>query len=383
MPLKILVVIEKDSWVDSHIANSLELMGHAVFRFYFGEYVSEFYGFSRHSERVQKNAALLDRAKKLRDTEGLDLIFCYVYDDFLLPRYAKALSALNVPMVNYNVDMPYQWYRQIRTACYFDLMLCAQPDNMTILAQYSKKVLYFPMAAQPALPTEAKVMQSKKMHDVSFVGTALPYRRTMLSALSNESMSLSIYGKYWDSAEPQNRITSKERTLRDIWHYGYPRLKAEGLGNLLTALSDRFAVRDAKIPSTMIYPGAIRGRFDGNDLSSLFRDSKINIGLSRFSGDNPNHIGKCQMKLRDFEVPMSGGFYLCEKSPGYDQAFVDGKEVVMWQTLPELLEKINYYLVHDEERELIAMAGQKRALQDHTWAIRFSKLLAELKIGTI
>ena len=36
---------------------------------------------------------------------GLDLIFCYVYDDFLLPEYAKLLEQLDVPMVNYNVDM--------------------------------------------------------------------------------------------------------------------------------------------------------------------------------------------------------------------------------------------------------------------------------------
>ena len=57
MSLNILVVIEKNSWVDFHIAESLEQLGHTVHRFYFGEYVSEFYGVSRRSERL-KNCML-------------------------------------------------------------------------------------------------------------------------------------------------------------------------------------------------------------------------------------------------------------------------------------------------------------------------------------
>ena len=107
MPLNILMVMEKKSWVESHIVHALELMGNTVFRFYFGDYVSEFYGHRRRDEQIHKNVMLVEKAKQLCNEKHLDLIFCYVYDDFLIPKYAKQLSALGIPMVNYNVDMPF------------------------------------------------------------------------------------------------------------------------------------------------------------------------------------------------------------------------------------------------------------------------------------
>src|SRR3989338_1001845 len=381
MPLKILVVIEKNSWVDLHIANSLELMGHSVTRFYFGEYISEFYGVKRHAEQKEKNIALVSTIKTLRDHDGLDLIFCYVYDDFLLPKYAKELSNLNIPMVNYNVDMPSQWYRQIRTAQYFNLMLCAQPDYMENLARYSKKVFYFPMAAQTLFAKNSEALE-KKMYEVTFLGTALPSRRLLIAALSDTTTQLSIFGKYWNSSESaRNIIRSKEKTLSDIVHYAYPRLCAEGLNKVFQSLLNRFYSNDKENIPVAIPASIIKGKFL-NNVSVLFKESKINLGLTRYAIDDPNQIGHCQMKLRDFEVPMAGGFYLCEKSPGYDQEFTDGKEVVMWRTYPELVEKIHYYLRHEDERETIARAGHRRALQDHTWEVRFNKLFFELGLST-
>lgn len=378
MPLKILVVMEENSWVNIHIANSLEAMGHNVSRFYFGDSVCEFYGYTRRHEHIEKNKKLVSFAKSLRDKQGLDLIFCYVYDDFLMPKYAKALSDLKVFMVNYNVDMAIQWFRQIRTACYFDIMLCAQPDNMDNLRKYSKKVYYFPMAAQSVTSLSSNV---EKIHDVTFLGTALPYRRYALSQLAKSSVPLSIYGKYWDSTQPNVYIRNIPRLLNDMRYYAWPRFRAEGLAYLWQIFlkrlrSDKSKVIDNHIPMTMI-----KGSVSNGDLLTIFQRSKINIGLTRYAIDDPNKVGHCQMRLRDFEVPMTGGFYLVEKSSGYDQAFIDGKEVVTWQTIPELVEKINYYLKHDDEREAIAAAGQKRAMQDHTWAARFNTLFLELGLN--
>lgn len=382
--MNILIVIEKNSWAEWHIANGFKKMGHTVSCFYFGDYAGEFYGYQRRNEQIKKNRILVDTAKRLRDESGLDLIFCYVYDDFLLPQYAKKLSDLGVPMVNYNVDMSVRWYRQIRTACYFDLMLCAQPDNMENLARYSKKVFYFPMAATPCQLNGDFLLGEKKL-EVTFLGTAILYRRRMLSALANASVSLSVFGKYWDMTESEAKvcIRSTQKTLSDIIHYGWPRFRAEGCGVMLNEFAKRFFSESKSNAEIFIPPEMIKGKLANEELSTIFRYSKINVGLTRLSVENPNCVGRCQMRLRDFEVPMTGGFYLVEKSPGYDQAFVDGKEVVMWQTLSELLEKIHYYLKHENEREEIAAAGKQRALRDHTWESRFKGLFTELRLQNV
>ena len=145
--MNILVIGEANTWFDHHVTASLREMGHNISIFHYGNAVGEYYSRERRGEREQKNRDLLRQAVELKEDHRLELIFCYVYDDFLLPQTAAALRALDVPMFNYNVDMTNQWYRQIRTARYFTGMLCAQRVHMDDLARYGTPVYYFPMAA--------------------------------------------------------------------------------------------------------------------------------------------------------------------------------------------------------------------------------------------
>ena len=110
--MNILVVGEAGTWFDRHVTASLRDLGHHVSVFHYGNAVGEYYPRARQSEREKKNRDLLSQATALKADHGLDLIFCYVYDDFLLPDVAAALGALGAPMLNYNVDMTNQWYRQ-------------------------------------------------------------------------------------------------------------------------------------------------------------------------------------------------------------------------------------------------------------------------------
>src|SRR3990167_2289765 len=378
MTLNILMVIEKNSWVESHIVRALELMGNRVSRFYLDNYVGEFYGYHRRDEQIKKNRMLVERAKQLCSEKQLDLIFCYVYDDFLMSKYAKQLSALGVPMINYNVDMPTQWYRQIRTAEYFNYMLCAQPDYMDNLSRYAQKVLYFPMAALPTVHLH-QFETFNKQHEVTFLGTALPYRRRLLCELAKFQIPFTVYGKYWDTDKTNTCIRSFEKTALDIVRYGWPRVRTEGIKKALESLSSRIFT-NTHDNDRVIPPEYIKGQLETHELPLLFQQSKINIGLTRYAENDPNKVGRCQMKLRDFEVPMAGGFYLVEKSPGYDTAFINGEEVIMWQTAQELREKIQYYLAHEDERRAIALKGQKRAISEHTWQHRFNTLFQALGI---
>ena len=85
------------------------------------------------------------------------------------------------------------------------------------------------------------------------------------------------------------------------------------------------------------------------------------------SGNDPAIPGVTQVKLRDFGVPLAGGFYWVERVEEYDEFFRPGVEVETWGTLEELFDKIRYYLSHDAERRRIALAGKQRAVAEHTW----------------
>jgi len=82
--------------------------------------------------------------------------------------------------------------------------------------------------------------------------------------------------------------------------------------------------------------------------------------------------------LRDFEVPMSGGFYLVEYMEELEDFFDIGKEIVCYSGPEELAAKIDYYLQNEDEREAIALAGLQRCRRDHTWKRRFENVFREV-----
>jgi len=48
-----------------------------------------------------------------------------------------------------------------------------------------------------------------------------------------------------------------------------------------------------------------------------------------------------------------------------------GTEIVVYESLEDLIDKARYFIEHDEEREAVARAGYDRTLRDHTWRARF------------
>ena len=374
--MNILCVIEQGTWAESHLAGSLRALGHNVSVFCYGPGVGEFYGRSRRQERADRNQALLGEARSLRAEAGLDLIFCYVYDDFLQEDTARALAGLGAPMVNYNVDMVTQWYRQTVTAPYFTMMLCAQRTNMAQMARYNPRVHHFPMAAK-ALAFAGTEEAAPPDAPVTFVGTPMTYRVRVLDHLHRTGIPLAIYGKYWQENRQASAPATLEKVLHDIRCYSIPKWRAEGGAGLVSALRRRVSPSrpsaDGHLPASLC-----KGFAPDGALNSLFAQSAINLGFTRMSGDDPTVPGVTQVKLRDFEVPLAGGFYLVERVGEYEEFFRSGVEVETWATLEELTDKIRYYLSHDAERKRIASAGRQRAVAEHTWDKRFARLFAEL-----
>ncbi|MBQ9438887.1 MAG: glycosyltransferase [Lachnospiraceae bacterium] len=104
------------------------------------------------------------------------------------------------------------------------------------------------------------------------------------------------------------------------------------------------------------------------ELPILYYRSKINLNLTI-----PNIASG--VPLRVFDILMSGGFLLTNDRPELHELFYPEKELVIFDGIPDLISKIRYYLIHKEEREMIAKAGQKKVLEQYDLKIRLQEII--------
>ena len=332
-------------------------------------------------KRDELNQELLRLARGLQSTGRLDLIFCIVYDDFLLVETAKQLRDLGVPMINYHVDMAFQWYRVIRTAPYFDVMAVAQMTNAEYLAPYNRNIHWMPMAANPDFYYAPATTVPGYEQDVAFVGSFNPYRRALIADCVRRGVRPVVCGRGWrdEAPSPYQFEWDLHKVFHDLRYYGLPRLKAEGIKSLTEPLKRKYA-RQHRFEE-LIGP-EFRPPCSDEALPQMFRSSKVSLGFSDTGWHRDGHVipsENLQCRLRDFEVPMSGGFYLVQKAPGHDDYYKVGEEIETWSEAGELVDKVIYYSKNVASAERIREAGQRRALQSHTWRHRFDELFGRLK----
>ena len=78
-----------------------------------------------------------------------------------------------------------------------------------------------------------------------------------------------------------------------------------------------------------------------------------------------------------YEVTAHGGMLLCDKAGrnAHAQIFEPDKEAVFYDSMEDAIEKIEYYLAHEGEREKIARAGFARAWKDYDAETNLKKFL--------
>lgn len=118
------------------------------------------------------------------------------------------------------------------------------------------------------------------------------------------------------------------------------------------------------------FPNFYYGRRRFEDAARKYAESKIVFNISM----------KDDINMRTFEAMATGSMLITNWIPTIEELFEDGKHLVLYRNDEEMIEKIRYYLTHDEERERIAAAGYEEVIAKHTIAHRVDRMLAECKV---
>ena len=108
------------------------------------------------------------------------------------------------------------------------------------------------------------------------------------------------------------------------------------------------------------------------DLRKITSRTKIVISLQHPANDR-------YWSNRVYIVCGFGGFMLHPYCEQLANCYRDREEIVFYSTRNEMVDLIDYYLEHDEEREHIATAGFELTKKDHTYKHRCEKLIKTVK----
>lgn len=257
----------------------------------------------------------------------------------------ERIRAKNICLVNFYPDVSisahgsldinsFQYYQHIFTTKTFgikDMKDMLGLDNVSFLPHGFDNLVHRPF--------DTSIAQSDWHNDVSFIGTWSPHKENTLGGLvkANRELNMKIWGGQWDN----NSLMQLHKHI---------------VGRVVTG--DFYALA---IASSRINLGLLSERREGAS-----------------SGD--------QITSRTFHIPASGGFMLHERTDELLEYYKEDKEVACFDSQAELIDKVAFYLSHEELRMKIAKAGYDRCISENSLSKRSAviiKKFEELKEATL
>lgn len=117
-----------------------------------------------------------------------------------------------------------------------------------------------------------------------------------------------------------------------------------------------------------------RGSISGKNLVKVLKSTKIALNIHR---EYENSGGNYRM----FEIPATGAFQIVDYKKDIRNFFKIGYEIVTFDNETDLKNKIDYYLVNEDERIEIAKSGYERVKKEHNLKNRLTQILEHLNLN--
>lgn len=105
------------------------------------------------------------------------------------------------------------------------------------------------------------------------------------------------------------------------------------------------------------------------EMPKVFKASSINLNITL-------KISQSGIPLRVMDILGAGGFLLSNYQPEIAENFVDGEDVVMYESLEDAYEKALYYIQHDDIRRQIAASGHNKTKEMFSYEKQLGSIFA-------
>ncbi len=104
------------------------------------------------------------------------------------------------------------------------------------------------------------------------------------------------------------------------------------------------------------------------DQLKVFSASRINLNITLRSIESG-------VPLRIFDIMSRAGFALTDYRPDAAGLFEEDQEIVMFRSPEELLDKLDYYLTHEEERRRIGENAYRKVRENYSYENQLGKII--------
>lgn len=317
------------------------------------------------------------------------------------PIVARVCKVFKIPYLSWTVDCPsFQLYSQTVAYSTNRIFLLDRMQTEKFSPLNPDNIFHLPLGCDLETWDNVKVTpEDHKMYDcdISFVGSLysekckynaiekdLPdYIKGYVDGLINAQLNVYGYNFLEDSITDEwaeefkqqaGWIPLAEDYIEDVkgivadTFIGYKCTEQERI-RTLQAISENFNMDLWTLSDTSMIPHINnRGGADSvTMMPKIIKCSKINLNMT-------NRPIKTGLPLRIFDLMGAGGFVLSNYQAEIPEHFVPGEDIVLYDSIPDMLNKIDYYLTHDEERIQIAKNGYEKVKKYHTYDIKLQMM---------
>lgn len=374
------LLFDMGSFTYQDIKQELERQGHAVEGMYYhfkDRYADQFF-----EERIR-----LELKRKIYDV---------VISVNFFPLIAVACYEEGIPYVSWSYDSPLDE----RLSEYFGydtnrIFLFDREEVNDYNMRGFSNVMHLPLAINSKrLEANRFARDNKYKADISFVGKIYNSELDVLLYPADEYVKgyieglfqsqIRIYGcNFLEKSIPEDVINSLNESYARLGQNSV-KLTRKGLAyavySQITHFERSFLLDEfAEIYDTHVYTAdecklSDKVKLHGpvkyfDEMNQVFISSKLNLcpTLKSIASGIP---------LRALDIMGVGGTLFSNYQPELAEYFVDGEDVIMYESIEDAFEKAAFYMENDEVRERIAIRGHERTTEMFDYKDRINSLLS-------
>lgn len=312
---------------------------------------------------------------KIKDLGRVDLFLACDDQDTIYKETVESISKLGIPTCLIcwdNLELP---YKQKKIAPVFDIVWLTSWETQYLFEKWGcKKVIFQTYAANP-YTYKAQTLDNQ-IHAVGFIGSPYGSRTNKINDLLANEVKCALYSNalfnkgYNTSIGGKKKLNVMDVLMKASRYMRFP------IGRKVFYSTIKNKIQAKSVLNTDSKFVSLNHSVSHEEMCRLYSTLSLSLNISELRDTYILKHPIPKIHLRTFEIPMCGGLQFTSYNEEIAQYFEDGKEIVLYRTKEEMIDKAKFYL--DEKKSSLVqnmkMAARKRAEKEHTWTIRFNNI---------